>query len=393
MRPFEGIRVLDLTHVFAGPFCTYQLGVLGAEVIKIEAPGQPDMTRSEGAEQAANEAGLGLYFQAQAAGKKSLLLDLKDPDGRAIFDDLVRSADVVVQNYTRPAAQRLGLEFDRLKALNPRLIFCAISGFGHTGPKADHPAYDIVIQAFSGIMASNGTPETAPVRVGPAMVDYGTGAQAALAITAALYARQSTGEGRFIDVAMSDCALMLMNSHSFTALQTGAAPRPHGNQDPGLAGYSCYDTADGQIMLGAYTNRQTAALMRALGNEVAAAEIEALPRIELAARRDADAAFLSEMLSTRDAQHWEDLLNAHHVPAARVRQVGEALEEAQYASRKVIQQVGGQRFAVAGFMYDQGGPAVAAPPPASGADTEELLSGLNLSPEQLNALRAKGVVG
>lgn len=393
MRPFEGIRVLDLTHVFAGPFCTYQLGVLGAEVIKIEAPGHPDMTRSEGGDSAANKAGLGLYFQAQAAGKKSLMLDLKDPDGRAVFDDLVRSADVVVQNYTRPAAQRLGLEYDRLKALNPGLIFCVISGFGHTGPKADHPAYDIVIQAFSGIMSSNGTPETAPVRVGPAMVDYGTGAQAALAISAALHARQMTGEGRFIDVAMSDCALMLMNSHTFTTLQTGIAPRPHGNQDPGLAGYSCYDTADGKIMLGAYTNRQNAALMRALGNEVAAAEIETLPRSEIAARRDADAAFLSEVLSTRDAQHWEDLLNAHHVPAARVRTVEEALEEEQYASRSVVQRVDGQRFAVAGFRYDQDGPELAGLPPAPSADSDQILSELQLSPERLGELRAKGVIG
>lgn len=393
MRPFEGIRVLDLTHVFAGPFCTYQLGVLGAEVIKIEAPGHPDLTRGEGGDAASNEAGLGLYFQAQAAGKKSLLLDLKDPEGRAIFDDLVRSADVVVQNYTRPAAQRLGLEYDRLNALNPKLIFCVISGFGHTGAKADHPAYDIVIQAFSGIMASNGTPDTAPVRVGPAMVDYGTGAQAALAISAALHARQVTGEGRFIDVAMSDCALMLMNSHTFTTLHTGTAPRPHGNQDPGLAGYSCYETADGKVMLGAYTNRQNAALMRALGNEVAAAEIETLPRSGIAARRDADAAFLTEILATRDAQHWEDLLNAHHVPAARVRSVEEALGEEQYAARSVVQQVDGHRFAVAGFRYDKDGPEVVALPPASGADGEAILSELQLSPERQAELRAKGVVG
>jgi crotonobetainyl-CoA:carnitine CoA-transferase CaiB-like acyl-CoA transferase len=393
MRPFEGIRVLDLTHVFAGPFCTYQLGVLGAEVIKIEAPSQPDMTRGEGGDAAANDAGMGLYFQAQAAGKKSLLLDLKDPDGRAIFDDLVRSADVVVQNYTRPAAHRLGLDYDRLKALNPRLIFCVISGFGHTGPKADHPAYDIVIQAFSGIMASNGTPDTAPVRVGPAMVDYGTGAQAALAISAALHARQVTGEGRFIDVAMSDCALMLMNSHSFTTLQTGNAPRPHGNQDPGLAGYSCYDTAAGQIMLGAYTNRQNAMLMRALGNEKAAAEIEALPRSEIAARRDQDAAFLAEVLRTQDAQHWEDLLNAHHVPAARVRSVEEALEEKQYASRRVVQEVAGQRFAAAGFAYDQDGPMVSSAPPKPGEHTESVLSDLEVPAEQLAALRARGVIG
>jgi crotonobetainyl-CoA:carnitine CoA-transferase CaiB-like acyl-CoA transferase len=225
------------------------------------------------------------------------------------------------------------------------------------------------------------------------MVDYGTGAQAALAISAALHARQATGEGRFIDVAMSDCALMLMNSHSFTTLQTGTAPRPHGNQDPALAGYSCYDTADGQIMLGAYSNRQNAMLMRALGNEEAAAEIENLPRSGMAARRDRDAAFLSEVLRAKGAQHWEDLLNAHHVPAARVRSVEEALEEEQYASRRVVQEVAGQRFVVAGFAYDRGGPGVGSAPPEPGEHTEAVLSDLGVSPERQAVLRARGVIG
>ncbi|UWQ92079.1 CoA transferase [Rhodobacteraceae bacterium M382] len=393
MRPFEGLRVLDLTHVFAGPFSAYQLGVLGAEVIKIEAPGAPDMTRDDGAIADLNDQGMGLFFQAQGGGKRALALDLKAPEGRAVFDDLVRGADVVVQNYTRPAARRLGLEYERLKALNPGLIFCSISGFGQTGPKQDHPAYDIVIQAFAGVMTSNGTPDTTPVRVGPAMIDYGTGSQAALAISAALYGRQVTGLGREIDVSMADCALMLMNSHTKTTLATGTGPRPNGNQDPTLAGYSCYDTAEGQVMLGAFTNRQMVNLMRALGNDSAADEIENTPRSEIGGRRAQDAAFLSEVLATETAQHWEDVLNAHHVPAARVRRLEESLNEEQFRSRAVIQDLGGAGFAVAGYSYDHGSPRLDAPPRPHGADTDAILSDMGLSPQQIQTLRNRGVIG
>ncbi|MFT5341384.1 MAG: crotonobetainyl-CoA:carnitine CoA-transferase CaiB-like acyl-CoA transferase [Paracoccaceae bacterium] len=175
MRPFNKVRVLDLTHAFAGPFCAYQLGVLGAEIIKIEAVDRPDMTRADGADPELNAQGMGLMFQAQAGGKKTLALNLKSDKGRALFDRLVVEADVVVQNFTAHCAAELGLGYDRLKVLNPSLIYCVISGYGQTGPKQSHPAYDNVIQAYSGLMAANGDSGQAPLRIGPAMVDYGTG--------------------------------------------------------------------------------------------------------------------------------------------------------------------------------------------------------------------------
>ena len=392
MRPFEGIRVLDLTHVFAGPFAAYQLAVLGAEVIKIEPVDQPDMTRSEGADPELNAQGMGLAFQAQGAGKKCLALDLARPEGQEIFARLVKTADVVVQNYTLPAVRRLGLSYERLAELKPDLIYCAISGFGQEGPKAEHPAYDTVIQAFSGIMAANGDAGQDPVRVGPAMVDYGTGAQAAFAIAAALYGRAVTGQGRRIDVAMADAALMLQNSGTMQTLSTGRGPRPHGNQDPSLAGYSADETAEGTLMIGGYTNRQMASLMRSAGRPAEAEAIERTPRAEIAARRTWDADILAEVMKTRTAADWEDLLNAHHVPAARVRTLEESLDEPHYQARGVVQEVEGQRLTVAGFAYDHGSPELDHAPRSHGADSAEVLQGLGIAADAFEALKAKGVV-
>lgn len=393
MQPFSGVRVLDLTHVFAGPFAAHQLGVLGAEVIKIEPPDQPDMMRSEGCDPALNDAGMGLGFQTQGAGKRTLALDLKSSAGRKLFDRLVERSDILIQNYSAGAAARLGLEYDRLRPINPSLIYCSISGFGQTGPKAEHPAYDSVIQAFAGVMASNGTHDRHPVRIGPAVVDYGTGVQAALAISAALFGRAQTGQGRCIDVAMTDAALMLMASHMTSALATGQTPLPHGNSDPGLAGYAWYETADGPLMIGAYTNRQMANLMQAVGNPKAANDILATPRAAIAARHDQDRAFLKTALRTRNAAEWEEILNACHVPAARVRGLAESIAEPQIASRPVLQDVGAPvPLPVAGYTYDAGAPALAHAPRAHGADSRAVLSEIGVGDSEFATLLAQGVV-
>jgi crotonobetainyl-CoA:carnitine CoA-transferase CaiB-like acyl-CoA transferase len=394
MRPFEGLRVLDLTHIFAGPFSTYQLAVLGAEVIKIEPVNNPDIMRIAGADRALNDEGYGLAFQAQSAGKLAIALNLKDPDGRAIFYDLVKTSDVVVQNYTTGCLAQLGLEYDTLKALNPRLIYCSISGFGRTGPKADDPAYDVVIQAFTGVMASNGDADAPPVRIGPPVIDYGTGAQAAMAISAALYGRERTGEGRYIDVAMSDAALMLMTMNVVTAAGTGKAPITHGNQEPTNAGYSAYDTADGMIMLGAYTAKQYAGLMQVLGYNDIASQVLQGGQDKLAARRDHDAVLMSKALKEKSADDWENLLNAHHVPAARVRTLDEALAHPQFASRSVLQSIEGLtgNRPVAAFSYDQGGPAPGQPPPRFAADTHDILQELGIDDNRLADLGRRGVI-
>lgn len=396
MQVLDGIRVLDLTHVFAGPFCAYQLGVMGAEVIKIEPVGTPDMTRETGARDDLSAQGMGLGFVAQGAGKKAIALDLTSADGKSVFKELVKSADVLVQNYTSACLEKLGLLPEQLQAINPRLICCSISGYGRTGPKADHPAYDVVIQAFSGVMASNGEADSPPVRVGPPIIDYGTGAQAALAVCAALFARERTGKARVIDVAMSDCALMLMTANVVTANVAGKAPTPFGNRDPGLATYSAYPTADGTVMLGAFTPKQAANLMAALGIPELAEETRSGTLHDMMDRRDRYEAFIRPILLTRTAAEWEDLLNAAHVPAARVRTLDEALTHPQFAARQVIQKVEANgetmRLPVAGFRMNGTDISPSGPPHGYGADTDAVLESLGYSAADISQMRDSGAI-
>lgn len=396
MQVLDGIRVLDLTHVFAGPFCAYQLGVMGAEVIKIEPVGTPDMTRETGARDDLSAQGMGLGFVAQGAGKKAIALDLISDDGKAVFNRLVESADVLVQNYTSACLAKLGLLPEQLQSVNPRLICCSISGYGRTGPKADHPAYDVVIQAFTGIMASNGEADSPPVRIGPPVIDYGTGAQAALAVCAALFARERTGKVQVIDVAMSDCALMLMTANVVTANVAGKAPAPFGNRDPGLATYSAYETAEGSLMLGAFTTKQAANLMSALGNDQLAADIRAGSLKEMIQRRDELAGFLETTLATRSATEWEDILNAAHVPASRVRTIDEALTHPQFASRGVMQDIETEpevmRLPVTGFGMDGGDIHPSGPPRAYAADTDMVLQSLGYSHDDITNMRKDGAI-
>lgn len=399
MKPFEGIRVLDMTHVLAGPFCTHQLGVLGADVIKIEPPDNPDMTREEGVVPDLNDAAYGTYFQAQNAGKRAITLNLKHQDGRDVLSRLIKSADVLVQNYAGDALEQLGFGYEAASAIQPKLIYCTLSGFGRTGPKANHPAYDVVIQAFSGLMSANGTPETGPVRVGPPMVDYGTGAQAALAISAALLQRERTGKGQRIDVSMLDAALMLMSANVTDTLTTGNPPQPHGNNHPKYAGYRTFETADGLLMVGAWTNRQLSRLFEVVGEPARAAQILQVPRARVGDMAASDADLIATHMTTRSAEQWEATLNDARVPAARVRTLDEALAHEQVKSRGVVQQSGvasadgsPSSFPVAAFSYDHGTPDLQRPPPRVGEHTGDILAELGFSSAEFASFRKAGTV-
>jgi len=397
MRPFEGVRILDLTHVLAGPFCTFQLGVLGADVIKIEAPKTPDMTRVDGIYPEWNDDLFGTYFHAQNAGKRAIALDLTTEDGKAVMRKLIESADVLVQNYAGDALANLGFGYDAATAINPKLIYCSMTGFGRTGPKSNDPAYDIVIQAFTGLMATNGPPNLEPVRVGPPMVDYGTGAQAALAISAALYQRERTGEGQRIDVSMADCALMMMSAFVVDALLSGETPERHGNNHPKLAGYRTYETAEGTLMIGAWTNEQFARLLEALGEQARAAQIRSTPRGKLSETLGNDTDLIASHMMTRTALEWEELLNVAHVPASLVRTLTEALNHPQIRSRRVLQAVpGGQggstSLPVAGFAFASDGPALDRPPPRVGEHTTEILGELGYSQDEISVMSANAAI-
>ena len=371
MQPFEGIKVLDLTHVLAGPFCAFQLATLGADVIKVEPPDNPDMTRDEGSSAVLNAALTGTYFMPQATGKRSLVLDLKTSQWRDVFFKLVATADVVIQNYAGSALDRLGLGYDDLVQIRPDLIYCSLTGYGRTGPKAEHPAYDLVIQAYTGLMYANGWGDDGdrPLRVGPPVIDYGTGMQAAFAVAAALFQRQRTGKGQNIDLAMADAALMLMTAHVGQTLATGNTPPAYGNENTGRPSNSAYQTRDGWLVVAAYTKTQFSKFMRILGYVDRAEEIIATSKEEYPIKQDDDRRKIACALATKTAREWEDLLNAQHIPAARARRINETLKEPQIASRQFLQSYGTpmgpdapRELPTAAFSFAHGGPKHSRPP-------------------------------
>lgn len=400
MQPFSDVRVLDLTHVYAGPFATHQLAVLGAEVIKIEPPHCPDMTRDEGSSEALNDALTGIGYMAHAAGKKSFPLNLASPEGKEIFLKLVQTADVVVQNYAGNALDRLGLGPDDLEKVNPRLIHCSMTGYGRTGPKSEHSAYDLVVQAYSGMMSLNGwEPDAEPLRVGAPIIDYGTGSQAAFAIAAALFQRQKTGLGQRIDLSMTDASLMMLTAHVTETIASGAASRPFGNEQPGRPSNSVYETADGWLALAGYTVPQFSALMRVLGYDDRADEILGLPRADLVLDADADRERIFARIKDKPAAVWEELFNAARVPAARVRRIEETLAEEQVSSRSVLQECspssakgGPDKLPVAAFSFAHGGPQISAPPPEFGADSHDILTELGLQDGEIQRLANLGKI-
>jgi crotonobetainyl-CoA:carnitine CoA-transferase CaiB-like acyl-CoA transferase len=379
-RPFEGIRVIDVTHVLAGPFAAYQLAVLGADVIKVEHPDDPDQSRGSGTDKALNSAGMGTAFLTQASNKRSIALDLKQERDRDILKKLVATADVFVENYRPGAFEALGLGYDALSAINPRLIYASFSAFGQNGPRGGQTAYDHVIQATSGIMAMTGTEQVNPVKIGAPAVDYATGMTGAFALSAALFQRERTGRGQRIDMAMLDVAMILMSSHLTGYLRNGVHPQPKGNRHP-HATNGAFQTKDGLVMLGASNLRQQARLWKLLGRP----EMAKKTNDERDADHRREIAVLEEIMLTRTADEWEEFLQARHVPAARVRTMGEAIADPQLQSRGIIHRhvegqgmAGGFGVPLAAFTFAHGGPRIDTPPPTLGQHNDELLAELGL---------------
>lgn len=400
MQAFEGINVVDFTHVLAGPFSTYQLAVMGASVVKIESPSNGDMMRPEGYSDAMESVGRGTQFICQNGNKRSLAVDLDTSEGIEIVRTLLEKADVVVENFRGGVLDRKGLGYDDVASFNPGIIYCSITGFGRTGPKAQHPAYDNVIQAFSGLMAATGSPDQHPVRVGPAVLDYGTGAQTAFAIAAALFQRSRTSKGQRIDVSMTDAALMLMTSTVLDSQLLGQTPVPYGNKNPDRPGYSLYDAADAPLMIGAFTPKQNANLWRVLGHEDRAEAVLTQSKAQIKATAADTTELIAEIIKTKTADEWEQALNENGVPAARVRRVDEAIAHPQIQSRTLMQPIdvvpeSGEQLhtPVAAFGYDHDGPSVDTLAPALGQHSEEVLKEMGYAESDIQALAQRGVVG
>jgi crotonobetainyl-CoA:carnitine CoA-transferase CaiB-like acyl-CoA transferase len=332
-RPLTGLHVLDLTSVLAGPYCTYHLALLGAEVVKVELPASGDLARHLGPDPALNEAGLGTSFLAQNAGKRSIELDLKDDVDRVSFVDLIGRSDILVENFRAGVMQRLGFGWERLHALNPRLIYCAISGFGQTGPLRHVPAYDQVIQGLSGMMSITGTAEVAPLRVGFPISDTLGGLTAALAVAAAVAGREQDGQGRFLDVSMLEASVSAMGWAVSNFLVGGVAPQPMGDQNPTAAPSGTFTAADGPLTIAANRQEQFERLCRCVGREDLISDPRFAEREARKRHRDALNAELNAALVARRALDWERALNAVGVPAARVLTVPQAVELEQLNHR------------------------------------------------------------
>jgi len=389
-RPFEGLRVLDATHVLAGPYCTYLLGLLGAEVIKVENPREPDPVRGRGPVPALNAEGLGFNYLVQGSNKRALTLDLKQEAAREIFLMLAADADVVVENWRSGAFPALGLGYEDIRAINPDVVYCSLTAFGQDGPWAQATAYDPTVQAFSGIMQRTGAALGMPVMPGVPFIDYGAGLNAAFAIASALFHRQRTGEGQYIDCAMLDLALV-MTGPALAADDYAGEKVPV----PAEAGIACYRTKDGWLQLGAYNFRQSRRLWTALGRADFAA-IENWPALWAATPRIRAA--LEEILPTRTSAEWEAFLREIRVPGAQVRTLPEAIAIPQVAARNLLQELppmdGAARVRVprAPFAFAKDGPSIDTPPPRLGQHTDEILAGLGYGPDDIAALRQNGAI-
>lgn len=337
-RPLEGYRVLDLTNVLAGPYCTYHLALLGAEVIKVERPGKGDLARQLGADPALNEAGLGTSYLAQNAGKLSVEIDLKDPAGKADFLQMVEDADVVVENFRPGVMERLGLGAARLREVRPELVYCAISGFGQDGPLSNRPAYDQIIQGLSGMMSITGTPQTAPLRVGFPVADSVGGLMAAMAVCAALAGRAGPAQrrGATIDVSMLEASISAMGWAVSNYLGGGVHPEPMGNDNFTAAPSGTFSTRDGWLNIAANRQTQFEALCEAVGRPDLVTDERFRTREARKVNRQQLSEELNRALASRDSVEWEEELNALGVPAARILTVPEALELEQVRRRGFV---------------------------------------------------------
>lgn len=396
MKPLAGVRVLDLTNVLAGPFCCHQLAHFGAEVVKVEAPGRGDLARNLGADADLNACGMGISFLAQNAGKKSVTLNLKRPEGVALLKQLVETADVLVENYRPGVMQRLGLGYDVLKASNPRLIYCAISGFGQDGPWVDRPAYDQIVQGASGVMAITGDAETAPLRVGYPVSDTIGGLTAAFAVSAALAAPE---RGGYIDVSMLEATIATMGWVVSNYLIGGVEPSAQGNENMTSAPSGTFRAAEGLLNIAANKDEQWQALARHLGREDLLADPAYATREARKANRQALKAELERSLAAQSAQEWVEALNRIGVPAGVVQSVPEALTHPQVAERGLLADfpdvpgVGRDITVVrTGVKLDGAAPAVETPPPQLGAHNDEVYGALGLSGAEIQRLREEGVL-
>ena len=388
IKPLSGKKVIDLTHVLAGPYCTYQLGLLGAEVIKVESP-RGDMTRPWGGEEEQINLGLGTGFVAQNAGKRSIVIDIKDPRGSAIVQDLVKTADIFVENYRPGKMLECGLDFDKLSSINSELIYTSISAFGQNGPHGHRPGFDDVIQATSGFMSINVRGD-GPIRTGGPVLDYATGMHATSAVLAALMLLEKTGKGQHIDISMQDVTMLLMNRHTSIAATTGVPLPPLQDREGPLLGR--YLTRDGYVMLAGYRARHKRTILEALG----LTEYSSMSSAQLNSLSEQIESDVERVLKRKTTAEWDEVFSKFGVVAGGVKDLIEVLATGQPEARDLLTTVnssfGNHQVSTIGYKINDSTLKPGTHVPLLGEQTEEVLLELGYSNEQISDLFDKGIV-
>ena len=397
MKPLRGIRVLDLSRVLAGPWCTQLLADLGAEVIKVERPGSGDDTRHWGPPwHGEGDRKVAAYFLSCNRGKKSAAIDFAQPDGAGLVRKLVERADVVVENFKVGGLSKFGLDAAKLRAANPRLIYASITGFGQDGPYADRAGYDFIIQGMGGMMSVTGLPDGepggGPMRAGVAIADLFTGMYACAAILASLYAREKTGEGTTIDMALFDTQLAVMANQASNTLISGKDPPRQGNTHPNIVPYQPFEAADQPIIIAVGNDRQFARLADICGHPEWVGDERFASNGARVANRSDMVRLVTDVIREKPAAEWLDQLEAAGIPAGPINLVTQALSDVQAQHRQMVRTIAGTPLVGSPVRLDGQRADSDLPPPALGEHTDEVLSGL-LNGDELARLRASGVVG
>ena len=395
-RPFEGVKILDFTQVLAGPYASYQLALLGADVIKIERRGGEDMRRTPLSREWADR-NLAPAFQAVNGNKRSLTLDLSKPEAIAIVKKLAAQADVVMENFRPGVMGKLGIGYEVLSAINPKLIYCAISGFGQTGPERNGAGYDGKMQAISGIMAITGHKESGPTRAGFAVCDVLSGATAAFGVSSALFQRHQTGKGQFVDVSMLEASLAFMSGQIADYSVAGHRQQLSGNQAVSRKPTAnLFKAGEGHLLLAVNNEKQYIALMTAIGRK----DVLDDPRFaDWFARQENEPALrviIEEALARKSPREWEKILDAAGAPCASIWRVEEVIDHPQIVARGAVQEIdtpyGRLRFAGSGFKLAHGGGKLDRMAPEPGAHNDEVLRSIGYDAKTIAELQAREVV-
>jgi crotonobetainyl-CoA:carnitine CoA-transferase CaiB-like acyl-CoA transferase len=398
LKPLEGIKVLDLSRVLAGPWCTQLLADLGAEVIKIERPGLGDDTRHWGPPWLGQgDERVAAYFLSCNRGKKSAAIDFAQPEGAALVGKLAADADIVVENFKVGGLKKFGLDAASLRAAHPRLIYASITGFGQDGPYADRAGYDFIIQGMGGMMSVTGLPDGepggGPMRAGVAIVDLFTGMYTCVAILAALVRRQVTGEGAHVDMALFDTQLAVMANQASNALVSGKDPPRQGNTHPNIVPYQPFDASDQPIIIAVGNDRQFARLANICGHGNWATDSRFSSNASRVAHREEMVRLIAEVIRTKPAADWLDQLESAGIPAGPINTMTQALSDVQAQHRQMVRAIAGTSMVGSPVRLDGARADSYLPPPALGQHSDEVLAALGLASNEVETLRAAKIVG